>query len=196
MIIRKKITLVVLLLSITSLSAQTIVRKNGLNAEAPQVNKYTSLSFWDSQSFVFGVGVNYYVLEDLELMNTYNSQQLIYLCPEISIEYITRWEPLKLKIMGGPGWDEWATRTTFHSAAGLRIDWMGIRNSTVGFQVMGELFRGEEPVSGWSFSIVQSNPWYFGVQVDLYSGLGLVQLEDWESSYMLKFGAQVNFGQY
>ncbi|MAZ96303.1 MAG: hypothetical protein CMP53_02130 [Flavobacteriales bacterium] len=196
MIIRKKITLVVLLLSITSLSAQTIVRKNGLNAEAPQVNKYTSLSFWDSQSFVFGVGVNYYVLEDLELMNTYNSQQLIYLCPEISIEYITRWEPLKLKIMGGPGWDEWATRTTFHSAAGLRIDWMGIRNSTVGFQVMGELFRGEEPVSGWSFSIVQSNPWYFGVQVDLYSGLGLVQIEDWESSYMLKFGAQVNFGQY
>ena len=122
MIIRKKITLVVLLLSITSLSAQTIVRKNGLNAEAPQVNKYTSLSFWDSQSFVFGVGVNYYVLEDLELMNTYNSQQLIYLCPEISIEYITRWEPLKLKIMGGQGWDEWATRTTFHSAAGLRID--------------------------------------------------------------------------
>ena len=196
MIIRKKITLVVLLLSITSLSAQTIVRKNGLNAEAPQVNKYTSLSFWDSQSFVFGVGVNYYVLEDLELMNTYNSQQLIYLCPEISIEYITRWEPLKLKIMGGPGWDEWATRTTFHSAAGLRIDWMGIRNSTVGFQVMGELFRGEEPVSGWSFSIVQSNPWYFGVQVDLYSGLGLVQIEDWESTYMLKFGAQVNFGQY
>ena len=73
---------------------------------------------------------------------------------------------------------------------------MGIRNSTVGFQVMGELFRGEEPVSGWSFSIVQSNPWYFGVQVDLYSGLGLVQIEDWESSYMLKFGAQVNFGQY
>jgi hypothetical protein len=129
-------------------------------------------------------------------MNTYNYNQLMYLCPEISVEYMTGWEPLKLKLMAGPGWDEWAMLNTFHSAAGMRIDWMGIRNSTVGFQVMGELFSGEQQATGWSLSIVQSNPWYYGIQVDIYSGFGLVRVQDWESAYMLKFGAQVNFGQY
>ena len=192
----KKITLFILLLSISSSKAQTIVRKNGLGKETTGMNAYSNSSFFSGESIVVGLGVNYYVLQEFDLMNTYNYNQLMHLCPEISVEYITGWEPLKLKLMAGPGWDEWATRSTFHSAAGMRIDWMGIRNRTVGFQVMGELFSGDEPASGWSLSIVQSNPWYFGIQVDIYSGLGLVRVQNWESAYILKFGAQVNFGQY
>ena len=196
MIIMKKITLFILLLSISSLGAQTIVRKNGLGTETYSMNSYSSSSFFSGESIVFGLGVNFYILEEFDLMNTYNYNQLMYLCPEISVEYITGWEPLKLKLMAGPGWDEWAMLNTFHSAAGIRIDWMGIRNSTVGFQVLGELFSGEQQATGWSLSIVQSNPWYYGIQVDIYSGFGLVRVQDWESAYMLKFGAQVNFGQY
>jgi hypothetical protein len=192
----KKLNIILLLLCITSLSAQTIVRKNGLDSQAPRVNGYSTSSFWNGESFVLGVGFNYYVLQELDLMGTYIYQQRTHLCPEISVEYMTGWEPLKLKLMAGPGWDEWAMLNTFHSAAGIRIDWMGIRNSTVGFQVMGELFSGNQSASGWTLSIVQSNPWYYGIQVDLYSGLGLVRVQDWEPAYMLKFGAQVNFGQY
>ena len=116
----KKITLFILLLSISSLEAQTIVRKNGLGSETTSLNGYSSSSFFSGESIVVGLGVNYYVLEEFDL----NYQQLMYLCPEISVEYITGWEPLKLKLMAGPGWDEWAMRSTFHSAAGMRIDWI------------------------------------------------------------------------
>ena len=196
MIIMKKITLFILLLSISSLEAQTIVRKNGLGTETTSINGYSSSSFFSGESIVVGVGFNYYVLEELDLTGTYSYQQRMHLCPEISIEYITGWEPLKLKLIAGPGWDQSAMLNTFHTAAGMRIDWFGIRNSTVGFQVLGELFSGDQPASGWSLSIVQSNPWYFGIQVDLYSGFGLVRVQDWELASMLKFGAQVNFGQY
>ena len=79
MIIMKKITLFILLLSISSLGAQTIVRKNGLGTETSSMNSYSSSSFFSGESIVFGLGVNFYILEEFDL----NYNQLTYLCPEI-----------------------------------------------------------------------------------------------------------------
>ena len=56
MIIMKKITLFILLLSISSLEAQTIVRKNGLGTETTSMNGYSSSSFFNRESIVVGVG--------------------------------------------------------------------------------------------------------------------------------------------
>ena len=48
----KKITLFILLLSISSSKAQTIVRKNGLGKETTGMNAYSNSSFFSGESIV------------------------------------------------------------------------------------------------------------------------------------------------
>jgi len=194
----KKILLFTLLLSVGALQAQTVIRKDGGTTTAPQTRGYVDQSLLGSGNLILGVAFNFYLLEEFDPMGTYDYESALILAPEVSAEYGLGWDFFKFKAVAGPGWDGLYGEglNAFHAGLGARVDWQGIRYSSVGFQVMKEFFMGAAPANGWSFCVTQTTDMFNGISAEFYAGMGLVNVQDWEDAYLLKFGGQLNFGGY
>ena len=55
---------------------------------------------------------------------------------------------------------------------------------------------GAAPANGWSLCVTQTTDMFNGISAEFYAGLGLVNVQDWEDAYLIKFGGQLNFGGY
>ena len=194
----KKILLLSLLLGVTGLQAQTVIRKDGGTTTSPQTRGFVDQSVLGSGDLILGVAFNLYAMEEFDPMGTYDYESALIVAPEVSAEYGLGWDFFRFKAVAGPGWDVLYGEglNAFHLGLGARVDWQGIRYSSVGFQVMSEFFMGATPANGWTFSVTQTTDMFYGISAELYAGLGLVNVQDWDDAYLIKFGGQLNFGGY
>jgi hypothetical protein len=61
---------------------------------------------------------------------------------------------------------------------------------------MSEFFMGATPANGWTLSVTRTTDLFYGISAEFYAGLGLVNVQDWDDAYLIKFGGQLNFGRY
>jgi hypothetical protein len=199
----KKIVLLSLLLGVTGLQAQTVVRKDGASTGADsQVNDlsisnglYLGLDDWR-----FGLQVP--VLAVQEVTESYDYEMFVALVPHLTIERLSSIPAFKWKGALGLSRGEalgGLSQNGAFLAGGVRLDFVPVNfffyEQSRSIELMAETILDVDPKYMLSLNVYQSVLLFDTVTLDFVVGAGYVNVRSWEEpGLQIRLGVGIGLG--
>jgi hypothetical protein len=199
----KKIVLLSLLLGVTGLQAQTVVRKDGASTGADsQVNDlsisnglYLGLDDWR-----FGLQVP--VLAVQEVTESYDYEMFVALAPHLTIERLSSIPAFKWKGALGLSRGEalgGLSQNGAFLAGGVRLDFVPVNfffyEQSRSIELMAETILDVDPKYMLSLNVYQSVLLFDTVTLDFVVGAGYVNVRSWEEpGLQIRLGVGIGLG--
>jgi hypothetical protein len=199
----KKIVLLSLLLGVTGLQAQTVVRKDGASTGADsQVNDlsisnglYLGLDDWR-----FGLQVP--VLAVQEVTESYDYEMFVALVPHLTIERLSSIPAFKWKgalgLSRGDSLGEFS-QSGAYLAGGVRLDFVPVNfffyEQSRSIELMAETILDVDPKYMLTLNAYQSVLLFDTVTLDFVVGAGYVNVRSWEEpGLQIRLGVGIGLG--
>ena len=199
----KKIVLLSLLLGVTGLQAQTVVRKDGASTGADsQVNDlsisnglYLGLDDWR-----FGLQIP--VLAVQEVTESYDYEMFVALVPHLTIERLSSIPAFKLKGALGLSRGEalgGLSQNGAFLAGGVRLDFVPVKfffyEQSRSIELMAETILDADPKYMLTLNAYQSVLLFDTVTLDFVVGAGYVNVRSWEEpGLQIRLGVGIGLG--
>ena len=199
----KKIVLLSLLLGVTGLQAQTVVRKDGASTGADSQVNDLSISnglYLGLEDWRFGIQVP--VLAVQEVTESYDYEMFVALAPHLTVERLSSIPAFKWKgalgLSRGDSLGEFS-QSGAYLAGGVRLDFLPVNfffyEQSRSIELMAETILDADPKYMLTLNVYQSVLLFEVTTLDLVFGAGYVNVRSWEEpGIQLRLGVGIGFG--